>query len=79
MAFSEQRVEFGEGGEPRRPQAIKIILRQGDTHMECYHLMQYRLLLDSEVDMDDVVLGQLLTLVTGLTVVLLGRVLYLVF
>lgn len=44
--------------------------------MDCHHLTQYALLSMSEVDMEEVRLGQLLTLLVGLTITVLGRVLY---
>ena len=46
--------------------------------MECYLLTtEHALSSMSEVDMDDVRLGQLLVLSVGLSAVLLGRLLYL--
>jgi hypothetical protein len=52
---------------------------RGDQAMECYLLTtEHALLSMSEVDMDDVRLGQLLVLSVGLSVLLLGRLLYLV-
>ena len=45
--------------------------------MECYLLTTEHALSMSEVDMDDVRLGQLLVLSVGLSVLLLGRLLYL--
>lgn len=45
--------------------------------MDCPLLTQHALLLMSDVDMEDVRLGQLLTWLTGLTLLLLGRVVYL--
>ena len=46
--------------------------------MDCQHqLTQYALLAMSDVDMDDVRFGQLLTLLVGLSIVVLVRGLYL--
>ena len=47
--------------------------------MDCHHLTQYALLSMSDVDIEDVRLGQLLALLVGVTVVLLGRILCLPF
>jgi hypothetical protein len=47
--------------------------------MDCHHLMQYAILSMPDVDPEDVRLGQLLTLLGGMTVVLLGWLLCFLF
>jgi hypothetical protein len=72
-------VELRKAAKPRVAHIITDNVDQGETHMDCHHLMQYALLSVSEVDIEDVRLGQLLTLLVGLTLVVIVRVFLLLF
>jgi hypothetical protein len=57
------------------PNEILTRLSEGDHAMDCCIATTYALLSMSDIDRDDFIFGQLLTLATGLSLVVIARLL----